>query len=529
VRDPPGDAAAREACDHALFIAVLLFLWGALSLLSDPSRPFLAPNFGQLVAGAAGIVTFSWKRDHRALAQVYTAVVVGYSLVILPWTAVTWCRLGRPWEALSVPQVGMLAMALVAPQRPWAGIALVAAFAAETAFAIAYARHLGLHARMPTTEPYLTLMVAVVGIYIVVLRRRRQQLVLGQIRLQAEAEALGRLEPLFASCRDEMDDSLGRIDAALQRSEPDLHRRGMARAVERIGDVRDRIGRLVAGENGTPEPAAGERSFIAADAHSGAVVLAASGASLGVFFITLAAEQEFPRTLIIIMLLLALACLAYLSHTRGRTPPRWQSAAAVMLLWAAVLAIATWGEQQLAHYAVPRHQPFTPFIPHKLLLVMVPLTAPALPWMTLLASLVTVADALVLHWRLHLTAHTDLVSLFEPWTTLGFALIGLLLMGLREQRLVASIGLMRAESRRAALERRAHVLLALRDQLNSPLQALVLYVAQGATRSPSGDPAMRAEVERLVALSRRLAVVDVPYGRLAFDPDDVLDRRRAGW
>jgi hypothetical protein len=118
------------------------------------------------------------------------------------------------------------------------------------------------------------------------------------------------------------------------------------------------------------------------------------------------------------------------------------------------------------------------------------------------------------------------VPIAEPWTTVAFALVGLLLMGLREQRLVASIALVRAASRHAAVERRAHLLLALRDQLNSPLQALVLYGAEAAKRSPACDPVLGAQVARLVAMSRRLGAVGDAHraGPVSFDGRAALRR-----
>jgi hypothetical protein len=521
---------AREAGDRAILIAALFMVWGAFSLVTLPAQPFVWKNTLQAVVGAVGLAFFAFtrRRPRRLAADVYTTLVVGYSLVLLPWVAIIWARLGRPWEALAVPQVGMLAMSLVAPHRLWAGIALVTAFAVETAFASLYAQRIGLGLLMPTTEPYLTLIIATLSLYIVSLRRRRHQLVLAQIRLAAESEALGHLEPLFANVRDQMRDSLRAISAALVGVDEAHSKRGMTRALHRIGDVSDRIHQLV--DHSDEEPAAlavTERQFIAADTHYGAMVMAASSASLAIFFITLAAREELPSLLLAVMVAIAGACLAWLWATHGRTPSLGGSAIFILLLWMALLTVATCTEPRLARFAIGGRRPFTPFIPHKLLLVTMPLLAPALRWITPLALVITMADALALYVVEQLSAHSEVVSLVEPWTTLAFALVGFLLMGLREQRLVASIGMLRAESRRAAVERRAHLLLALRDQLNTPLQALVLYVAEGAKRTPLCDQGVSAEVERLVAMSRRLATVEEAElkGALAFDAREALRRR----
>ena len=55
------------------------------------------------------------------------------------------------------------------------------------------------------------------------------------------------------------------------------------------------------------------------------------------------------------------------------------------------------------------------------------------------------------------------------------------------------------------------MLLALRDQLNSPLQTLVAAEARAALSAPAEDAAaLRAGIARLVALSRELAQIEVP-------------------
>jgi hypothetical protein len=486
--------------------------------------PFPLNNIVQAVAGAAALAYFvaTRSRTRQIVADAFSAAAIGYALLLVPWTAVVWAGLGRPWEALTVPQVGMMTMALVAPPQLWAGLSLVAAFAVETGFIYFRARHLG--AAMPITEPYFTLMLATLGVYVVWLRRRRRQLVLGQIRLRAESEALGRLEPLFASLRDELDGSLRAIGDGL--STLTSHQEGVARSLERISDVRDRIDPLV-----EPAPerdaamALAEAAFVASDAHSGAAAFGAMGASLGIFFVTLATHERFPRPLVAILIVVALSCLGYVLAARGTTPSKSQSAMFVLLLWATLLSMATYGEWLLATHAFAAHRPFTPFIPQKLLLVTLPLVAPGLRRIMPLVLLITALDAVLLFFLLHMPAHLEVVSISEPWSTLAFGIIGVLLMGLYEQRLVASLGFLRAQSRRVALGRRARLLLALRDQLNSPLQALVLHANQAARHSPACDPALGREVERLMAMSRRLAnLEDVVPLELSFDAPATLRR-----
>jgi hypothetical protein len=271
-----------------------------------------------------------------------------------------------------------------------------------------------------------------------------------------------------------------------------------------------------------------ERQFITSDAHGGATIFAAISATLGVFFVYVATQQQFPGALVAIMAFIAAASAGYLLATRGRLPSRSSSAAFVLLLWVILLVMATCGEWLLARQALTVHRPYTPFIPHKLLFVTLALVAPAMGWITWVAVLATALNALVLFFLLRLGAQPDVVSVIEPWTTMAFALVAFLLMSLYEQRRVASLALLRAESHRAALQRRASLLLALRDQLNSPLQILVLYANHLAQRSPERGPAILARVKRLVAMSRRLATIGElgPDGRepVSFDASEALRR-----
>ncbi|MCU1282854.1 MAG: uncharacterized protein JWM53_6400, partial [bacterium] len=104
----------------------------------------------------------------------------------------------------------------------------------------------------------------------------------------------------------------------------------------------------------------------------------------------------------------------------------------------------------------------------------------------------------------------DRISVVEPWVTLVFMAIGVAALLLRDQRRVASLAVLRAESQATALHRRAAMLLALRDQLNTPLQTLVLGATRLALHEPTHDAARLATaLHRLVGLSRELANVDL--------------------
>ncbi|HEX6837738.1 MAG TPA: hypothetical protein VF334_14260, partial [Polyangia bacterium] len=125
--------------------------------------------------------------------------------------------------------------------------------------------------------------------------------------------------------------------------------------------------------------------------------------------------------------------------------------------------------------------------------------------------LVTAADALALYWMLGFGALKDRLSVTEPWTTLVFMAVGIVALLQRDQRRVASLALLRAEARASEQHRRAAMLLALRDQLNTPLQTLVIGAARLTARDPGHDLSrVQAAIDRLVALSRELARLDIP-------------------
>jgi hypothetical protein len=491
-----------------------------------------------MIVGAVALPFFlrMRSRTRSPFAQVFNALVIGYALLLLPWTAIEWSRLGRPLEALAVPQIGMLTMALTVSPGFWPGILLVTAFAAETLFVSASAQHVGLAAKMPTTEPYFSLMVATVSVYILFLRRRRSRLVADQIKLQGEATALDRIAPLFAKVRDEISVCVGALSAGLLRlDEPELRpwSARLKRALERVGELGHRIDSLVDPAN---DPALAdnaamareEQHFIAADAHANASIFAAIAATLSVFFISVAVEANFPRELITLMVMIAFGTLIYLLATRGRLPLKRQSAAFVISLSATLLAVATYSEWLLGRWTIAVGRPYTPFIAHKLLLVTLPVVGAALGWIASAALLATTCDALILYFVLRLDRHPEVISFAEPWTTMAFALMGFLLLSLREQRRVASLAVLRAESHRAAAQRRAELLLAVRDQLNSPLQILVMYAPQLAHRCAADSAAYLAHIERLIAVSHWLGSVGtgMPRNPKATSFDAVAALRR---
>jgi hypothetical protein len=190
------------------------------------------------------------------------------------------------------------------------------------------------------------------------------------------------------------------------------------------------------------------------------------------------------------------------------------------------LPIATYN-QVLLHQL---HRPYAPFLGHKLLMVSLGLTVATRYRLAVVLLGVTAASAMTTWFVLDLGARHDLIPMAEPWITLSFLLIGLVSARLLEQRRIASVHLLRAEAEASALHRRALMLLALRDRLNSPLQTLVVGVATPNSVVPADRvEQVEAAVEQLVGLSRELAQLDwlVPAAAAtpSFDAEQELRRR----
>lgn len=123
----------------------------------------------------------------------------------------------------------------------------------------------------------------------------------------------------------------------------------------------------------------------------------------------------------------------------------------------------------------------------------------------------TAANAVVLWVVLELSAQTSIMESSEPFPTLLYMVVGLSSLRRLERHYHAAIRLRRDEAEAAMMLRRAQMFVALRDQLNTPVQTLVFSATGAIERLPehSGERVQKA-VDGLVDLSHRLAQVDVP-------------------
>jgi hypothetical protein len=416
----------------------------------------------------------------------------------------------------------MVSMALVVPRYFWLGVGMLALFAAETLFAYLYAHHLGLYSQVPPTEPYFSLFFAILGVGMLMLRHQRRQLAVRHIRMQAEAGALQRIGPLFNHLRDQLGGHLTALTSGLRSlhdgpsEAPPLLR--MERATDRLTSLSGTLHDLVAGSATTMERA--ERHLLARDAHIGTAVFVGMLAATTLVILlkndVIVGAPLFPFAIAEAIFIFAM--LLYVAGTQRR-PSERRAMWIVLVLSATLLPLLTLNEVSL----IAANRPYAPFMGHKFLMVSLALVAASRFRLGFVLILLTAASAVAAFFLLHMGARRDLISLSEPWVTLVFMVIGLVLLTMRERRRVASIQLLRVESETAADYRRMALILALRDQLNSPLQSL-LSSAAALELDPQGSrdlSQIRIAVTGLVALSRQLAGIGevIPGGsdRVSFD------------
>jgi hypothetical protein len=528
VEPEEAEIATRDAHRSASLLAFLMFLWGALSRVLVTNDPFALQHIvlAGVSAVALGLLLWRWKRPNARLAAVLSILLIAYALFLLPWISVGWCRAGRPVEAFTVPEVAMVSIALIIPRPLWVGGVIMGLFALEGVFIIEYAHHLGLRDQVPINEPLASICCAVIGIGLLFLRRRRRSLTRQHIAIQGEVAALQGMAPLFTGVRDELSAQLA-VLAAETGGRTDGASMSMSRALDRLGDVGAKLQGLVQEENPaaparepTAEASQIERELLARDAWAGAMVLV-SALLVGISLILSVSHQglnELGLHINLVVLLFAAAVLGFLVVSRLRFRCRG-SIWAIVALVVVFLPGATYNQWVLAHVG----RPYIALLGHKLVMVALALMAASRFRIGLALIVATAANAMGLFYVLHLDVHKELIPFAEPWEVLVFLLIAVIALRMREQRLIASVRLLRAEAEVSSLQRRAAMFLALCDRLNSPLQTLVIGSAVTDSR------AVQDAVAKLVELSRRVsgmsAMVPQSSQKASFDADAELRRR----
>jgi hypothetical protein len=278
----------------------------------------------------------------------------------------------------------------------------------------------------------------------------------------------------------------------------------MERAVHQLADVSDKLGKGLKGEPVGDVFSDAERRLRAADAHAGATMSTSLVAVTAPMVAFAQARAGLPGAAIALTALVGALLLAYLFATRRR-PSELRALLLVLVLYCVVVPVGSYNQLHL----LADSRPFTPLIAQKVLLTILGIAVASRFWLGLGLVFLTAAEALTLYFVLDMGAHKDRISLTEPWPVLVYLVIGIATLVARDQRRLASLRLLRAESEASALRQRALMLFALRDQLNSPLQTLVICVARFEGQRPPQE-LVRTEIDRLVTLSRELAAVSEP-------------------
>jgi hypothetical protein len=519
---------AHEVHRAAATWSLLILSWGAIAFAVVPSEPFWVANLAEVLLGAAGLVylLWTWNRPRRRVAEGIFAILFVYAVLVLPWTFVVWCRLGRPVEAFVVPQVGIISIALLFPGRWSFGAAAMSLFVAESLAVFVYARHVGLHELIPITEPFATAGITILGIGLLILRRHRRDLARKHVRARAEIEALDRIRPVIVHARTELEAQVAVLVSEVLANggnAADVRSTRISRALERLGDLGRKLGALVVDEAAAP-PQVAERQLLERDAQLGAILLAGLAAAL-TLLAALFSHVRFGQVPASVLAAIAVefAILLYLLRTRRRSSSR-RALWAVLALFTMALALVTYNQ----FWMLRENLPFAPFLGHKLLMVVLGMALATRFRLGVVLIVATAVNAIALWFALDLGAHRHIVSVSEPWATLTFTLISLVSLRVLEQRQIASVELLRDEAAVSAMQRRASMFLALRDRLNSPLQTLVISATRASSHLPPSDTKrVQAAVDRLVALSRELAELDVrlPRPSAAFDTNHELSRR----
>lgn len=492
-----GDTTYRSAA----LLALLVFLWGAISLAFVPWQPFGVPNLAQAIvcAAALGYFAATRARPNRRAAIAFSALAIAYTLVLLPWTAIVWCRLGRPLEAFTVPQIATVTMALVIPTAWPLGVLVLSAFVCECLFVYVYAHAIGLGAALPITEPLGSVCFAVIGVSLFLMSAGRRALTQRHTRVQGELDALARLTPLFAEVRDELGAGVAALAVEAGGAPPSAR---LGRTLGRLEDVRARLAQLLGSAAPSESTLAAERRLLDGDSQLVVTIFAGVVAILfGVVLLMRWPPAMQLQPLPSLEAAFAGLLLAYLVLTRRR-PSERRATAVLLILFALVLPAITYNQNVLA----AMQRPYSPFLGHRVLMIALGLVAATRRWLGAALILITAAVALAQYFALHLGLHKDLIPLSAPWVLVVCVLIALISSRMREQRRLASVQLLRAETEATALHRRASMLLALCDRLNTPLQTLVVDTALAESqRPPESQARIRAAVDRLVGLSARLA------------------------
>jgi hypothetical protein len=470
-----------------------------------------------VLATCLAILTGLWWARDANRPRLFTAIGLALALPMFPflaYAAMRWNALGRPFEVFTRLHVTLLAVPLMAWRSFSTGVVLLAAFTVEGVIIYALELQTGTRARMPLAEPAASLVFAAGGLTLLILCERRRRLAERYLRTEAEAQTLGRVAFALENVGQDLAASLTGLDALLDRAAIALGGAltdAMRGAAEQLVVVRKKLAALgdAAGEPevtlaGDAPLQPSERALFARDAHTSMLICAsfvsiASGLVLLRFVYSF---DQFPLAVRANLALLGFGLLATIDLLRTRRRP---SSPRSLFWFVALIAVSlpmvtvTTGDLRRGPIS------FEPFLAIKVEMAILPIVLTRQFRLGIVLEATLAATMVVLFRFLHLGELRERIPQVEPWEAFLFLVIGIGLLQRREQRQMASVLALRAEKRRAALARRARLYLALGDQINTPVQVLLLGLGEAEAR---GAAAAGAAAERLNAVSKKLPVVD---------------------
>jgi hypothetical protein len=151
-----------------------------------------------------------------------------------------------------------------------------------------------------------------------------------------------------------------------------------------------------------------------------------------------------------------------------------------------------------------------PMLAHHFLLLGIAVAAPS--WrIGSIAIVVFTAHAFAL-WQVLSGAGPSPALDREPWFTLLFGVIAMMLLYARERRRRLEQRLTAAEARARLLAQVSRLLFSLRDRANTPLQTIEIAIAllERGYDTPATVEMLRRALERLIAIQRALAATQAP-------------------
>lgn len=511
------DLFARDTYRSHAILAVLIVLW--IGVLTRYGLPFptwfftvrLALAFFAVVALA--YLVWTWRRPRLRVALVFLLVELVGVAILITVSARLAADLGARWEPIAALQLVIAAIPLIAPPFLWMGYVLLGGFAAQLVLIELFQRQAGL-GPLVGAEPFGSLCVALVALAVLVLRRERQQVGLAYIHSQSEAATLSRLAPVLSAIRDELDRAIRALEVV--ESQTAMTPEAFPRSILRLDTLRDQL-------DAFEVPAASElhedeRQLLAHDSQHGALIFAVVGIAVLLFaaWSSRALPVGYSTQLALYIAAGYGVLVVWLWRTRARPTVRRGVLASILLLAAAeVLAM------YMHSYWVQLGDRVFPFIGEKLIMmILVVLRFPRLWIGVMLLALVVIT-----HIAIEAIFATQPIPL-EPWHMMVFAVIGLGFLIMGEQRRIASIALLRAETIQSSLHRRANLSLTLCDQLNTPLQTLVGIIEMLPPSASTRDAL--SQIERLRSCDELTKVVEeIPpdLRRAALNGAGHLERR----